>query len=305
METILQTDPLNADFTDAETLKVLLSLMPDNPRVNFEYAKIFGNRGLNFQKAIRMEPKNAEFIFGFAEHLERTQSKTRAKPLFKEALDLEPENETYILAYVRLLGEYNKRDEKQALLNAVLKKNPNLAEANFLLGETMRYWENSDFEKKTEYFEKALRYAKDFDKKNLAKIHAHLGLACERKDKLDIAADHYKRAHALDYNSCDNNFISFLARHRKGKLADVVQDLKSSFTISETNFVTSFFDKYAVLTPGFRKSLKKKNPGAIVQMKRYRAREKSWFVIGLFPFREETFPKVVTDVILDFLYFVE
>merc|ERR1739848_594045 len=153
--------------------------------------------------------------------------------------------------------------EKEALLNALLKKNPNSAQANFLLGETMRYWEKIDFEKKTQYFEKALQYAKDFDKKNLAKIHAHLGFACENKKKIDVAADHYKKAHALDYNSCDYRYISFLTRHCKGELADVVRDLKSSFTISETNFVTSFFDKYAVLTSGFRESLKKKNPGAI------------------------------------------
>merc|ERR1712182_181585 len=116
--------------------------------------------------------------------------------------------------------------------------------------------------------------------KDLAKIHAHLGFAYEQKKKIEIAGGHYKKAHALDYNSCDWRFIHFLMKHRKGKLADVVRDLKGSFTISETNSVNSFFDKYAVLTSGFRQSLKKSNPAAIVQMKRCRARERGWFVIG-------------------------
>lgn len=303
IEKVLKTDPLSADFRDAETVRALLSLVPNDPQVNFEYAKIFGNRGLNFQKAIRMEPKNAEFKFGFAKHLERTQSKFKAKPLVKEALDLEPDNESYALAYVRLLGY--RSTEKKTLLTRVLDSNPNSAEAYFLLGEEMAYWRDGEFEQKTEYFEKALRNPGKFKDKDLAKIHAHLGFAYEKKKKIDIAAGHYKRAHALDFRSCDLRFIRFLMNHRKGELADVVRDLKGSFTISETNFVNSFFDKYAVLTPGFRKSLKKSNPAAIVQMKRYRARERSWFLIGLFPFCDEDFPKTVTDIVLDFLYFVE
>lgn len=251
-----------------------------------------------------MEPKNAEFKFGFAQHLKRTQKKSKAQPLFKEAFDLEPDNETYTVAYASLL-RYYKRDEKKALLERVLAKNADSAEANFILGNEMCVWIPEQFEKKTKYFEKALQKAGKFDMKQLAKMHAHLGRACQEKQKIEAAERHYKRAHALDFNSCESNYIHFLLKYRKGKLTGVVQNLKASFTISETNLVSSFFEKYAILTPGFRKSLEKSNPAAIVQMKRYRAREKSWFVIGLFPFCDEAFPKTVTDVILDFLYFVE
>jgi len=154
IESILITEPLSADFCDAETLKALLKLMPQDARINFEYAKLFGNVGnvtRCFEKAISLEPDYAEYKFGFAQHLlahgrKFGRSRARIKELMKDAIKLEPHDLKYSFAYAKL--RFLEEEERTKVLKNILKVEPNNPKANYLLAKDMWFPSESRMKKK-------------------------------------------------------------------------------------------------------------------------------------------------------------
>merc|ERR1719191_1865572 len=79
ISSLLREDPFHSqlDYTDLTTIAALAKLDGENALIQIECAKSlaltdFAKAKKHFEKAIELEPNNAEFYFGFAEEIRKS-----------------------------------------------------------------------------------------------------------------------------------------------------------------------------------------------------------------------------------------
>jgi len=326
---LLESDPLNAsvDFTTAETLEALVRILPQNARVQFEYASLL-DRPIEslkyFQAAVDLDPKCAEFHFGLAQCLLASSYGTTCKchnvsnvdlwlkrdscvrSHMNLAYDLSPKNPDYIVAYADSLP-YEEKNLQIKKIREALAIDEDHLEANKRFARFHHHWtsRNVDLKKVAEArnsAEKVLKVASA--KSERARMHDIIAVCAEKQEDIVMARKHYDLALLTEPNEKPRNYHRFLkGRPQYEALYNIVVKMKRSFSVKEEVSVAAFFDRYAILTPGYRALLKKNNPTALILMKQYAQREVQWILL-IPPFNDEMFPKVVTKAIMDFLFHI-
>merc|ERR1712118_424898 len=148
----------------------------------------------------------------------------------------------------------------------------------------------------------AFKSIETFRKSEQAQIHHMLGCMHELKKNFNAAKSHYDLALLLDPKEEGGNYWKFLRDHtQEKKLLSIVRQISKSFRLRDDTEIVDLFQKYSLLTPGYRALVKKNNPVVMALMLKYAQRETQWISM-LLPFNDEFFPTVVTDTILDFLF---
>jgi len=324
LKTILETDPFDpsVDYSVADTLKALVKVAPDDARVCFEYA-LLTNSFKHFQKAVNLCPTNAEFHHGFAKFIHRfgascachdsitsqsrNPSKESAKIHFEIAVKNDPNNAEFLYATTPFYRHWSLSDKTKltSVLRGVLKLDENHPAANerlaSLIGPTRWHniWTPSYLEAR-DCALKALRGALAITKQ--AKMHDIIAIVAEHEGNYKTARHHYETALLLEPLEEPRNYWKFLQKHTQEKeLLSVVCKFKKSFSVKKDVSIAAFFDRYAILTPGYRALLEKNNPTAITLMQQYALREKQWILL-IPPFDDERFPQAITETIMDFLF---
>jgi len=327
---LLESDPLNAsvDFTTAETLEALVRILPQNARVQFEYASLL-DRPIEslkyFQAAVDLDPKCAEFHFGLAQCLRASRYDTTCKchnvlcvrSHMKLAYDLSPKNPDYIVAYANQMRQLSYQEQNlkiEKLMEALAIDEDHYGAITKLLSFD-EIWTSRDIDvdlKKVAAAricaEKALKDLKGAylpsTRREKARMHDIIAVCAEKQQDIVMARKHYDLALLTEPNEKPRNYHRFLkGRPQYEALYNIVVKMKRSFSVKEEVSVAAFFDRYAILTPGYRALLKKNNPTALILMKQYAQREVQWILL-IPPFNDEMFPKVVTKAIMDFLFHI-
>lgn len=319
---LLLSDPFHPsiDYSKAEVAETLVKLFPDNARYNFEVSQLVDGasrvkykKRLKFvNKAITLDPNCAEYYFARGNNGD-----------LQKAMMLDPDNADYQVAQLqhcvdsvgRAWGDdyEEKRDACLKKIDALLSKYPEhprlcFMRANFSKRYRTGYWSygllqyNSQLGASLVCAQNALLGTLKSDEKVLihdilACVYAHLGSTKK-------ALEHYDKALEIDPLEENRNYWKYLKKTKaKPDLLKLVQHIKKSFTVRKDCGIEEFFDRWAILTPGYRALVRKNNAQAVYLMRRHASRECQW-MMTLHPFNSEDFPVVVTDAILNFLFFI-
>lgn len=333
---LLKRDPLSedVDYEAAETLEALLRVTPNDPRVQFEYALLLEKPSKSlphFQKAVDLEPKSGEFQLGLANCLKKcgwgarctchgdsnivqqvsqwSRHEKCAEIHIQLAFKEDSKNPDILVAQAQTLT-WNDRAGKIEILRKALSLCGNHRLANFQLAKMLRpsRWKDTsklnmkDVAEARICAQKALSFSPE--KKEKAEMHDIIAVCAMKQQDFTVARKHFEAALVTDPVEDPRNYHHFLKNRTQDKaLYSIVHKFKQSFSVREGVTVANFFDRYALLTPGYRALLKKNNRTALVLMNQYAEREIGWILL-IHPFNDEDFPKVVTRAIMDFLFHI-
>ncbi|MBP6811800.1 MAG: tetratricopeptide repeat protein, partial [Saprospiraceae bacterium] len=192
--------------------------MTDANRVGY-YAVELQNNGeykraeQYFQKAIEMNPKNADHLSNYALYLhESKKDYESAEVFYKKTLDTDPNLAMVLGNYANFLGDIRKDYESaEAYYRKAIEIDPNLALhlgnfATFLLDI------KKDFEGAEAYYRKSL----ELDPNDAYHLGNYASFLQIKKDYVGSEA-YYRKALKVDPNDADNlgNYASFLSQIKK------------------------------------------------------------------------------------------
>lgn len=326
MTSLLRQNPFDdeIDYTDINTIASLAKLDPENALIQIECAKSlapfeFAQAKKCFEKAIALEPKNASFCFQYAEALRSHRcNRSLTQKFYDEAYKIEPSNANHILGHMRKFPqEYwhseSNRAKRENLVAKALSVDPDHPQANYHAAKHLiryRGWNGlmtySDTVQKAFHHAKlALKDASALPKSEEALMHDIVACVYAKEKRLRSALHHFDKALVCEPLQGIRNYWRFLQKNKiEPELLKVAEgSLAKNFELREGRSVADLFKMYAVLTPGFRALLKKNSRSTYLFLKEFALRERKW-MLTIYPFDSEFFPKTVTLEILDFLFFL-
>merc|ERR1719473_513737 len=315
---LLKQDPFDpqVDFTDLTTITSLAEIDSQNALIQIECAKSlaitdFAQAKKYFEKAIQLEPNNPEFYYAFAEEIRRSGKRGGYQMFYDRAFELEPRNPCYILGQIFKFNDWSAqgRQMRDALTEAALKIDPNHALAHYHFAHHNR----------TRWYDGLLPYSSQVQKifpnakialtcntltdQQRANMHDIVGCVYAKERRFRSALHHLDQALLCDPNQGCRNYWKFLKRSKiEPELLEVVKgSLAKNFELKGGKTVADLFRMYSILTPGFRALLKKNSCSTYLFLKEFANRERQWMLM-IYPFNSDFFPKTVTMEILDFLF---
>jgi len=326
IQAILRKEPFDVriDYTDLNTIASLAKLDPTNALIQIECAKSlapfeFAQAKKCFQKAIQLEPRNANFYYEYAEALRL--SKRDGQEFYNEAYRIEPNNLNHILGYARQFSfrgyfywnHSSNGDARQRIVTKALKIDPNHPLANYYAARlSIPYRCSETMMTYSERVQKAFPHAKlalkgdiSLAKEDEALMHDIVACVYAKEKRFRSAFRHYDKALVCHPLQGVRNYWKFLKKNNlEPELLEVVEgSLAKNFELRDGRRVADLFRMYAILTPGFRALLKKNSCSTYLFLEEFARRERKW-MLTIFPFNSDFFPKVVTIEILDFLFFL-
>jgi len=320
---LLRKDPFDdgIDYTDLHTIASLAKLDPENALIQIECAKSlapfeFARAKKYFQKSLTLEPKNASFHFHYAEALRL--SKRNGQEFYNEAYRIEPNNVDHILGYMRKFFNrywvWSKTDIRENLTAKALAIDPNHPLVNYFaanLSIHRRSWDSNIMvyservQKAFPHAKLALKGASSLPKEDEALMHDVVACVYAKEKRFRSAFRHYDKALVCEPLQGSRNYWRFLKKSKiEPELLKVVEgSLAKNFELREGRNVADLFKMYAILTPGFRALLKKNSSSTYLFLEEFARRERKW-MLTIYPFNSDFFPKTVTMEILDFLFFL-
>lgn len=317
---LLEQDPFDPqiDYTDLTTITSLAKIDSENALIQIECAKSlaitdFAQAKKYFKKAIQLEPENPEFHYVFAEEIRRSGNRVGYQEYYDRAYALEPGNPNYILGQKFKINQLGWGLQHRHMMNVLTKKalkiDPNhaLAHFHFANDNGVRWHEGlltySCVVQNVFSHAKMALTCNTLTDQQRANMHDIVGCVYAKERRFRSAMHHLDQALLLDPNQGCRNYWKFLKKSKiEPDLLEVVEgSLAKNFELKGGKTVADLFRMYSILTPGFRALLKKNSCSTYLFLKEFAKRERQWMLM-IYPFNSDFFPKTVTMEILDFLF---
>lgn len=197
---------------DDETIKTNLTAA----LIEYGYKLLDDNRTeearTNFEKAIKLNPKEASGYFGMALAYRVDGEKEAALSYFQKTLDIDPKNEEYVSAYDEFKNSLTDNDLERMVSEQSVNKDVEYAS---LLAKADNLFGNKKYKEALEPYEKALKIKPD-NKDIMLKI----GNIYKNEKDLIKASEYYKMAIDCDERYTDAWFNLGLVYANTNKLKD-------------------------------------------------------------------------------------
>lgn len=219
----------------------------------------------NFEKAIKMNPKEASAYFGMALTSRVNGEKESALSYFQKALDLDPKNEEYISAYNDFKSSLSEGD-----LDKMVSENSENKELEYatLVAKADSLFSAKKYKQALEPYEKALKLRPD-NKEIMLKI----GNIYKNNKDLVKASEYYKKGIELDEKYTDAWFNLGLVYANTNKLNDAI-DCFNRVVMIDSKYT------YAYYALGLAYEYEHNNSKAVENYKKYIQLEKDQSLIS-------------------------